>query len=190
MAEKITSAESKETQGEDLLDSAEKRSSIEKKLSLDAKEAAEKHGGEKIKAKKEVEQALSGAEKGPVGAERSEKRARSATRGAKKQQYQATMRRVEARLPAYQRRFSRIIHNPTVDAVSNVTSKTIARPSGLLGGAVASFLGLLFIYLNARRIGFEYPSGSAFIFFISIGWLVGILVEYIVVAVRKMINKR
>lgn len=190
MSEKTPNIESKEVQGEALEHSVEKKRSIEKKLEAESKEAAKKHSGEKLKAKQEVEQALSGAEKAPIGAEKSEKRPKSASRSAKKQEYKATMRRVEARLPAYQRRFSKIVHNPTVDAVSNVASKTVARPSGLLGGAIASFIGLTVVYVNARRIGFEYPSGAAFIFFISIGWLVGVLVEYIVGALRRMLGRR
>jgi hypothetical protein len=190
MVEKQPKVEAKEAKGEALEHSAEKQRSIEKKLKAESKEAAKKHSGEKLKAKQEIEQALSGKEKAPSGAEKAEKRPRSATKHVKKEQYKATMRRVEGRLPAYQRGFSKVIHNPVVDAVSNVAGKTVARPSGLLGGAIAAFIGLLVIYLNARRIGFEYPSGAAFIFFISVGWLSGVMIEYLIGALRRLFKRR
>jgi len=185
MAERITPQEKGE-QLNDIEASAEKRGAIEQKLSQDAEKAAKEHSGEKIKAKKELEQAISGSEHAPRAAEKADKKLETPHKGIKKQEYKVTMRGVEARLPSYQRAFSKIIRNRIVDNVSNVASKTIARPSGLLGGAVASFVGLLVIYLNARRIGFEYPSGTAFIFFASVGWIAGILIEYLVVAFKKM----
>jgi len=190
MAEKMSrrEAESKE-ELKDFEVSPEKLSQIERTLEKDAKDAEMKHSGEKIKAKREVEQAISGAEKAPKGAERADKKRETPHKGIKKQEYKATMRRVESRLPVYQKAFSKVIHNRVVDSVSNVAGKTIARPSGLLGGAIAAFVGMLVVYLNARRVGFEYPVGATFIFFASVGWIIGILIEYLFVAFKRIFNK-
>jgi len=184
MAEKLRRPNSKEELS-DLEISSEKLQSLEKGLEKEAKEAEAKHTVEKQKAKQEMEKVIDDVEKGPKSTVAVKNRI-SAHKGIKKQEYRSTMRRVESRLPAYQRAFSKIIHNKAVDSAANVVGKTVARPSGLLGGALASFVGLLVIYLNARRVGFEYPVGTTFLFFVSIGWLVGILVEYIYGAVKRI----
>lgn len=192
MSEKQPEPQSKESLNKALESAAEQLESLEKKSgakSKEVKEAKEKHSAEKIKAKQELEQALSGAEKAPVAAEKADKKREPLNRGVKKQQYKATMRRVESKLPKYQRTFSKVIHNPTVDAVSNVAAKTVARPSGLAGGAIMAFAGLTLLYFNAINIGFEYNAGSAFLFFVSIGWLSGILIEYIFNALKRLAGK-
>lgn len=108
-------------------------------------------------------------------------------RNLKKQTYKATMQRVEAKLPAYQRRFSQVINNDTVDAVSNVASRTVARPSALLGGSVVAFLALIVFTFYANSLGFEVSSGS-FVIFVLLGWALGLMVEAVIKLFRRSAN--
>lgn len=92
--------------------------------------------------------------------------------------YRATMHEVRSQMSAPSRVFSDIIHNPTVERVSDAVGGTIARPNAVLSGAVFAFLFTLSIYLIARFNG--YPlSGSETIASFILGWLVGLVFDYL-----------
>jgi hypothetical protein len=164
----------------------ERLADTEKAIGKDTREVRLEHALEKIAAKKEVEQALSGHERISDSVEKSRGKHTPITPVVKQQQYQATMRRVESKLSPTQRVFSKFIHADGVDAASRLTAKTIARPSGLFGGALLSFVGLVALYFFSHRIGFEYNASSAFLVLMVFGWVVGILIEYILGALRRL----
>lgn len=131
---------------------------------------------EKHDARKSIDKlAISGKEKAPGNSEKQRQRGHT-PRSLKKQTYQATMNRVEAKLPAYQRTFSRIINAEPVDKVSTVAAKTVARPSGILGGGLSAFIGLIAVTYFAQSVGFEVKA-STFLILLAAGWLVGLAVE-------------
>lgn len=175
--EKAPSAENKEAKeqlekvGEKLREAAEKEASKERSQEIKkAHETAEK-------------EAISGKEKAPSGSE-NKKAHEPVSPHHKKMTYKATMRRVEGKLPAYQRTFSKVINNDTVDKVSNVASKTVARPSGLMGGGILAFLVLLIVTFYASRYGWEV-SGSEFVVFVIVGWALGLMVEGVIKVIRR-----
>lgn len=148
------------------------------------KEASKENAGEQLKARKSAEhEAISGKETAPGSGEKKSSK-EPVHRSHKQMTYRATMRRVEGKLPAYQRQFSRVINNDTVDKVSNIASKTVARPSGLLGGGVVAFLALLVVTFYASRYGWEV-SGSEFIVFVMLGWAAGITAEGLFKLIRR-----
>ena len=148
------------------------------------KEASGENSAERKKMRNTAEkEAISGKEKAPNGSERKSSR-EPVHRNHKKLTYKATMRRVESKLPAYQRNFSKVINNDTVDKVSNISSKTVARPSALMGGGVVAFLALLIVTIFANRYGWEV-SGSEFIVFMIIGWTLGLLAEGVYKTFRR-----
>ena len=173
-APKVESKEAKEQldkMAERLKDSAEKEASKEKV-------------GEKLKAREVAEkEAISGKETAPDGSEKKSAK-EPVHRSHKQMTYKATMRRVEGKLPGDQRQFSKVINNDKVDKVSNIASKTVARPSGLLGGGVVAFLALLIVTFYASRYGWEV-SGSEFVIFVLVGWAVGLVVEALYKVVRR-----
>lgn len=177
--ESISDAESKEV-----------RKQLEKmaeKLRNEAEKESKSHERKRdaIEARKSAEnEAISGKEKAPSASEKKRQR-EPVHKHVKKQTYKATMRRVESKLPAYQRTFSRVINNDTVDKVSNVAGRTVARPSAILGGGVIAFLGLGIVTLVANSQGFPVNSGAVFISLLLIGWAVGLIVEGIYRAVRR-----
>jgi hypothetical protein len=159
------------------------------KMAEKLKDSAEKErnketSGERKSAREIAEkEAISGKEVAPGGSEKKSSKA-PVHRSHKQMTYKATMRRVEGKLPAYQRTFSKVINNDTVDKVSNIASKTVARPSGLLGGGAVAFVALLIVTFYASRYGWEV-SGSEFIVFMIAGWALGLLVEGVLKLVRR-----
>lgn len=70
--------------------------------------------------------------------------------------YRKVIKKTQSQLSTPERAFSRAIHNPTVDRFSEVASKTVARPSGLLFGGIGAFIGTLFVFYISKRAGFTY----------------------------------
>lgn len=52
--------------------------------------------------------------------------------------------------------FSTIVHRPSVEKISDVASKTVARPIGTTYGALATFIGLSIALFFAYRYGFSF----------------------------------
>lgn len=97
----------------------------------------------------------------------------------KDQAYKQTLRATQQKLPKASRKFSKVIHNEMVNAVSEVGAKTVARPSGLLGGSIVAFFGSVIFLYYARHYGFRYNYLVMFMLFIG-GFLVGALIELII----------
>ncbi len=74
---------------------------------------------------------------------------------------------------------SGFINNAAVEKISESASKTIARPSGFLGGAILAFIGSLSYLVFVKYVGINYNYLLFFGFFI-IGFLIGILLELVI----------
>lgn len=89
------------------------------------------------------------------------------------------LNQIQRKLPAPQRALSKIVHQPVIRAVSEASSKTIGRPSGLLGGGIVALLGTSgYLYL-ARHLGFEYNS-FVFVALFTGGFIIGLFLELLV----------
>ena len=96
---------------------------------------------------------------------------------------QITLRRelqqLRRKLPLPERTLSKVIHQPIVRAISEAASKTVSRPSGLLGGSLVAFLGTsAYLYL-ARHIGFTY-NYLVFLLLLGGGFILGLVLELFV----------
>ena len=97
----------------------------------------------------------------------------------KKDSYKRTLTKIQSHLSAPQRVMSKVIHQPVVDAVSNATAKTVARPSGFLGGSIIAFLGSsVFLYM-AKHYGYTYNYAVLFMLFVG-GFALGLILELLV----------
>ena len=105
-------------------------------------------------------------------------------RELKNKAYKTTMRRVRSHLKPTARAFSKLIHQPTVDAVSEVGAKTIARPSGILGGGFVALIGSCFVLFMARRYGFRY-NFFVYIGFLLIGFVLGLAIDLLVHSLHR-----
>lgn len=93
--------------------------------------------------------------------------------------YRRELNKIQSKLPPSSRKFSKVIHNKTVESISNIGAQTAARPSGLLGGSIFAFSGSLIVYYMARHYGFRYNYLMLFLLFIF-GFLVGCILELLV----------
>ncbi len=96
--------------------------------------------------------------------------------------YKKTITRVQNELPASNRLFSKIIHNQVVENISDFIAATIARPNALLSGSVVAFFLTLLTYTVSKTIGYKlsgYETITAFI----IGWIIGIVYDYLKVLI-------
>jgi len=92
--------------------------------------------------------------------------------------FSATMQEVRTHMSAPSRNFSKIIHNKTIEKVSEAAGSTIARPNAILSGAVAAFIVTLAVYLVAKNYGYPlsgFESIGAFI----VGWVIGLTYDYL-----------
>lgn len=130
-------------------------------------------------ARKQVEQeALFTEEQGSERHGNQEPTSGPAMVGKKQKQveYEKTLKEVRSQISAPARIFSQIIHNPTVEKVSDVTGNTIARPNAVLAGSLTAFIVVLSLYLAASYYGYRL-SGFELIGSFALGWILGILID-------------
>jgi flagellar biosynthesis GTPase FlhF len=109
-------------------------------------------------------------------------------KSVKKQAYQKSLREIQHKLPKQQRAFSKFIHQPTVEKISEVSGKTVARPSALLGGGVFALLGTGALVWMTRHYGYQYNYFMYVIFLVG-GFLLGLLAEYAWRGLNKLRHK-
>jgi len=88
------------------------------------------------------------------------------------------MKHVQSELPASSRMYSNIIHNKVIEKMSDIVGNTIARPNAILLGAVVAFVLTLLTYTVAKTIGYALSGFETIAAFI-IGWLIGIIYDYL-----------
>ena len=90
-----------------------------------------------------------------------------------------SLKQIQHKLPAAQRGLSKLVHQPLIKNVSEVSAKTVARPSGLLGGGICAFAGSLAYFYVAKHTGYSY-NYLLFTAFFVVGFAVGLVIETIV----------
>jgi len=92
--------------------------------------------------------------------------------------YKKTLKQMQNDLTPTSRSFSKIIHNNIVEKTSELIGNTVARPNAILFGAFAAFILTLLVYITAKNYGYRL-SGFETILSFLVGWVIGILVDYI-----------
>lgn len=96
-----------------------------------------------------------------------------------------TLSRIQKQLKPTERTFSKIVHNKPIDKVSTIGEKTIARPYGILGGALLAFLGSIFSTFLSKQFGLNYNL-ILFTLLFATGYILAICIEGIIrLAVRS-----
>lgn len=106
------------------------------------------------------------------------------SRALKQQTFHRTLTRVRKQLSAPNRALSKVVHQPVVDAVSQATGKTIARPSGLLGGSIVAFVGSSVFLWMAKYYGFSYNYLLFAMLFVA-GFALGMIIELVIFSIRR-----
>lgn len=134
-----------------------------------------RHEIEKVTIEKEAKKHEKAHEQSP--AERKHN-----TKAARKKAYTAIVKQTQTELPTLSRAFSKVIHNPVVDKVSETLGNTVARPNAVLSGAVFAFLLTIAVYVIARLNGYPLTGTETIAAFI-IGWLLGNVYDFLKVMV-------
>lgn len=92
---------------------------------------------------------------------------------------------VQSKLKPAEKSFSKLVHQPLVQKVSETSAKTVARPSGVLGGGVVAFVGSLGYFWLTHYYSLPYNYIFFVVFFIG-GFLVGVAGEYSLWALRRL----
>ena len=94
------------------------------------------------------------------------------------------LKHIRTKLSAPDKLGSRFIHIPLVRSISEVSSKTISRPSGLLGGGLVAFIGSgLYFYLT-KHVGLRYNYAVFTVLFVG-GFIIGLALELGIYTLRS-----
>ncbi|OGL29623.1 hypothetical protein A3D14_01260 [Candidatus Saccharibacteria bacterium RIFCSPHIGHO2_02_FULL_47_12] len=97
--------------------------------------------------------------------------------------FKSSLSKAQVGLSRPERVFSKVVHLPIVDRVSEIGAKTVARPTSLLTAGFIALLGSSMFLFMAHRYGFRYNLLLFFALFVS-GYLLGLIFEALRVLVR------
>lgn len=109
------------------------------------------------------------------------------SKAQKNASFKKQMKDVRAELKPVSRAFSKVIHNKVIEKTSDVVGATIARPNAILSGAVVAFILTLGVYVIAKNIGYVLSGFETIAAFI-IGWIIGIVFDYLRILVTGKPN--
>jgi hypothetical protein len=98
--------------------------------------------------------------------------------------FNRVMKRTQRHLKPHERNFSKFIHKPSIDKVSEFGSKTLARPSGIVGGAALALLGSSVLLYLSKHYGFEY-NNLLFLILFGVGFVLTVSIELLINAFRS-----
>jgi hypothetical protein len=93
-------------------------------------------------------------------------------RELKEMAYTRVLNRTRKQLPAPARAFSKVIHQPVVNAVSEGLGKSVGRPSGIFGGGLIALIGTAAYYYLTKHYGYTY-NYFVFVMLLVLGFLAG-----------------
>ena len=100
-----------------------------------------------------------------------------ATKRQRKDSYTTTMKQIQSEMSTSSRTFSKFIHNPSVEKLSDAVGASVARPNAVLAGSMAATFLTLFVFLVAKQYGYRL-SGFETIGTFFVGWSVGLIYDY------------
>ena len=103
---------------------------------------------------------------------------KKATQKQKQAEYKKTLKSIQKEMNPAERTFSKVIHNPIVEATSEVAGKTVARPAALLTGSLSALILTTIIYAAAKYYGYVL-SGFEWIITFIIGWAIGLIIDWV-----------
>jgi hypothetical protein len=103
---------------------------------------------------------------------------KKATQSQKQAEYKKTLKSIQKEMNPAERTFSKVIHNPVVEATSEAAGKTVARPAALLAGSLAALILTTAVYLIAKYYGYVL-SGFEWIATFLLGWAIGLIIDWV-----------
>lgn len=132
------------------------------------------------------QQAISAAEFSPAETQKEPSQQHHAAVGRELRTmiYKRALVRLHKRQNVPDKALSKFIHQGAVDAASETLSKTIARPSGMIGGGLFALIGTTVFLYTARHYGFRY-NFLVFVCLFAGGLFFGLLCEAIILLIRR-----
>ena len=106
------------------------------------------------------------------------------TKHLKKDAYKRTLKKIQIKLSKPEQKFSKVIHKPVIEKVSEISSKTIARPNGIVVGSFMALVTSIFVLYWSRKNGFSYNYLLFIIVFVG-GYIIGTASELLIKIFKK-----
>ena len=103
----------------------------------------------------------------------------------KEMAYSRAMTRVRKHLSLPSRMLSRTVHSKALERPSEIIGNTVARPSGVLGGALIATIGSSVLLWLTKHFGYTYNYLAVILLFVM-GLVLGVTVE----AIWKLLKRR
>lgn len=94
----------------------------------------------------------------------------------KKTSYKRSLQHIQSRLHGPDKTFSKLVHRPTLEQLSDIGARSVARPSSLLTAGIVTLLGSGYSLYIAKQIGFRYNL-VLFVVLFAGGYVLGLLLE-------------
>ncbi len=107
------------------------------------------------------------------------------TKELKQEALKRNLQRARKHMTSSSRSFSKFIHVPSIDAVSKVGEKTIARPTGILTGAIIALAGSSYLFWSAKHYGYQYNYFVVILLFAG-GYIAGLIIETFIFIIRRL----
>lgn len=89
------------------------------------------------------------------------------------------LKQIQRQLKPTDKVLSKVIHQPVIRTISEGASRTVSRPSGLLGGGLVAFVGTSAYLYFTKHIGLRYNYLIFAMLFIG-GFAIGLILEFLV----------
>jgi hypothetical protein len=165
--------------------STEQLNRIREELNARAEEHKDKHISVEALSKKVEQKAVSGKEFAPNDSSERRHHPVLVNKQLKDMAYSRAMTRARKQLSLPSKLLSKAIHSKILERPSELIEKTIARPSGFLGGALSSAIGTSVLLWISNRYGYEYNYLAVILLFVC-GMAIGLIIE----ATTKLLRKR
>lgn len=105
-------------------------------------------------------------------------------KGLRQLRMQKSLKHIQKRLKPSEKSFSKVVHQPLVQKVSEASAQTVARPSGIFGGGLVAFAGSLAYLWMTRHYSLTYNYFVFLTLFVG-GFFIGLLGEYLLHRLRS-----
>ncbi|HUD06685.1 MAG TPA: YrhK family protein [Candidatus Saccharimonadales bacterium] len=93
--------------------------------------------------------------------------------------------KIRSHLGKSENTLSKFIHRPSINAVSEITGKTLIRPSGFFMGGLTTLVGSLYYFYASHQTGYKYNFLVGLLLFVG-GFVTGLVIELVYDMLRQL----
>jgi len=152
------------------------REKLDKELESNAEKAKNSYQNTKELSRAVEQHAISGKEMSYGDRADTKRHPVLVNKQLKDMAYLRAMTRVRKHLSLPSKAFSKVVHSKAVERPSEIIGNTVARPSGMLGGALVATIGSSALLWITKHYGYEYNYLAVILLFV-IGLTLGLAME-------------